>query len=123
MAIAAITFSALLALAALGAGIPKIRLKGDVPQQLQEHLGVSASLTRFIGLAEAAAAVGLVIGILWHPLGIAAAAGLAVLFAGAITYHRRAGDYANAATRGAAMAPAALGLVSLAAVATLSLSM
>jgi hypothetical protein len=120
--ITAIVLSALLALAALGAGIPKIRLKGDIPRQLQEHMGASASLTRFIGLAEAAAAIGLAVGVFWHPLGIAAAAGLAVVFAGAIAYHRRAGDYANPKTRGPAMAPAVLGLVSVATVAALSLT-
>jgi hypothetical protein len=44
------------------------------------------------------------------------------VFAGAIAYHRRAGDYANPKTRGPAMAPAVLGLVSVATVAALSLT-
>jgi hypothetical protein len=119
---AASVLSGPLALAVPGAGIPKIRLTGDIPHQLQVHMGVSAPVTRIIGLAEAAAAVGLAIGVFWHPLGIAAAAALAVLFAGAISYHGRAGDYADPETWGPSMAPVALGLVSLAAVATLSLS-
>lgn len=122
MTIAAVVLSVLLALAALGAGIPKIRLKGDVPQQLQEHMGVSAGLTRFIGLAEAAAAVGLLAGLRWHPLGIAAAIGLVILFVGAIVYHQRAGDYSDPKTRGPAMAPAVLILISAAAATTLALS-
>jgi hypothetical protein len=122
MFIAAAVLSALLAFAALGAGIPKITLKGSVPQLLQEHLGVSASLTRLIGVAEAAAAVGLVAGIFWHPLGIAAAAGLVIVFAGAVVYHGRAGDYADPKARGGAIGPIVLGLVALAAIATSALA-
>jgi hypothetical protein len=118
----ATVLSALLILVALAAGIPKIRLKGDIPENLQQHLGVSAPLTRFIGLAQVTAATGLAIGIFWHPLGTAAACGLTALFAGAIGYHQRAGDYADPKTRGSAMAPIVLALVSLAAAATTALS-
>lgn len=42
MFIAAIVLSGLLALAALGAGVPKARLTGSIPRQLQEHMGLSA---------------------------------------------------------------------------------
>ena len=43
---------------------------------------------RLIGTAELAAAVGLLIGLWWHPLGLAAAAGMAVLLTGAVITHR-----------------------------------
>ena len=122
MAIFADILSVLLAFAALGAGVPKISLKGGVPKLLQEHLGVSAALTRLIGLAEAAAGIALVVGIFWHPLGIAAAAGLVVVFVGAVGYHGRVGDYADPEARGGAMGPIILGLVALAAIVTSALA-
>jgi len=123
MTIAAIALSVILALASLGAGAPKALLKGDVPVALQEHMNLSAGMVRFIGLAEVAAAAGLVIGIFWRPLGIAAAIGMAVLLAGAIGFHAKAGDYADAKQRGGAMAPIFLGLIAVGAAVTLSLSL
>ncbi|MCX4597581.1 DoxX family protein [Streptomyces sp. NBC_01549] len=113
----------LLALVALAAGTPKALLKGSVPAQLQSPGGLSASLVRFIGLAEVAAAVGLVVGLFWQPLGIAAAAGFAVLLVGAVRFHAKAGDYASPETRGNAMAPIILTLVAIAAAVTLTLAM
>ncbi len=38
------------------------------------------------------AAVGVVSGLWWHPIGVAAAAGMAALLIGALISHRRAGD-------------------------------
>ena len=60
---------------------------------------------QLIGAAELAAAAGLLVGLRWHPLGLAAAAGMAVLLTGAVITHRRAGD------SGKEMAPALLALV------------
>jgi uncharacterized membrane protein YphA (DoxX/SURF4 family) len=121
MTIAAISLSILLALASLGAGAPKALLKGDVPVQLQQHLNLTPGLIRFIGLAEVAAAAGLVIGIWWRPLGIAAAIGMAVLLIGATGFHAKAGDYADSEKRGGAMAPILLALIAIGAAVTLSL--
>lgn len=123
MFIAAVILSLIVAVAAVGAGMPKVLLKGDVPTQLQQHFGLSEGLVRFIGLAELAAAVGLVIGLFWQPLGIAAAAGFAILMLGAIGYHAKAGDYADAKLRGPALAPIVLAVVAIAAVVTLALSL
>uniref|UniRef100_UPI002F918BE3 DoxX family protein n=1 Tax=Streptomyces sp. NBC_01562 TaxID=2975879 RepID=UPI002F918BE3 len=123
MYISAAVLSVLLALVALAAGTPKALLKGSVPAQLQSPGGLSASLVRFIGLAEVAAAVGLVVGLFWQPLGIAAAAGFAVLLVGAVRFHAKAGDYASPETRGNAMAPIILTLVAIAAAVTLTLAM
>ena len=47
---------------------------------------------RLIGVAELAAAAGILIGLWWHPLGVAAAAGMAVLLVGAVVTHRMAAD-------------------------------
>jgi uncharacterized membrane protein YphA (DoxX/SURF4 family) len=119
--VAAVVLSLVLALVSLGAGAPKALLKGEVPQRLQEHMKLSLGLVRFIGLAEVAAAAGLVIGIWWRPLGIAAAVGMAVLLAGATGFHARAGDYTDPKERGGAMVPIILTLIAIAAAVTLSL--
>ena len=47
---------------------------------------------RLIGVAELAAAVGLILGLVWHPIGVAAALGMALLVGGAVMMHLRAGD-------------------------------
>jgi uncharacterized membrane protein YphA (DoxX/SURF4 family) len=122
MNITAAILSILLAFVALAAGAPKVVLKGT-SAQLQSHLGLSAGLVRFVGLAEVAAAVGLVIGLFWRPLGVAAAVGLVVLFIGAIGFHAKAGDYSDPKLRTQAMVPIVLALVSAAAAVTLMMTM
>ena len=121
MHIAAAILSVLLALVGLGAGAPKVLLKGT-SAELQSHMGLSPGLIRFIGLAEVAAAVGLVIGLFWPPLGIAAAIGFAALLIGAVGYHAKAGDYADPKARLQAMAPIVVFLVAAATAVTLTLS-
>jgi DoxX-like family len=86
-----VTFSLLLAavclIPAAGklAGQPKMR-------QSAAHFGIPWSRYRLIGVAELAAAAGVLAGLWWHPLGLAAAAGMALLLAGALITHRRAAD-------------------------------
>jgi hypothetical protein len=123
MYVTAAILSVLLALVSLAAGAPKALLKGDVSAGLQSHMGLSAGLVRFIGLAEVAAAAGLIVGLFWQPLGIAAAMGFAVTMVGAVGFHAKAGDYADPATRGNAMAPFPLILLSAATAVTLGLAM
>jgi uncharacterized membrane protein YphA (DoxX/SURF4 family) len=79
------------------AGNPKMR-------QSAAHFGIPWPRYRLIGVAELAATAGILIGLWWHPLGVAAAAGMAVLLLGALITHRRAAD------SGKEMAPALLGL-------------
>ena len=55
-------------------------------------------------MAELAAAAGVLTGLWWHPLGLAAAAGMAALLTGAVITHRRARD------NGKEMTPALLTL-------------
>ncbi|MZE70481.1 DoxX family protein [Streptomyces sp. SID5789] len=121
MYIAAVILSALLALASLAAGAPKAQLKGRVPDELVAK-GLGPGLVRLTGLAEVAAAAGLVAGIWWQPVGIAAAAGLLVVMLGAVRYHAKWGDYADTEARGAASAPVLFALVAVAAAATLAAS-
>ena len=56
------------------------------------HFGIRWSTFQLIGAAELAAAGGVVIGLWWHPLGVAAAAGMALLLVSAMITHRRAAD-------------------------------
>jgi ABC-type transport system involved in cytochrome c biogenesis permease subunit len=56
------------------------------------HLRISSALTRFIGWCQIAAVFGLIAGLLWRPLAIAAATGVLLLLFGAVNAHRRVGD-------------------------------
>lgn len=87
---------------------------GGLRQSLEigDHLGIAPDAWLTIGLLELAGAVGLVAGLaVWAPLGIAAAAGLVLVGAGAITAHRRGG--VGAAPIGTALVAAVLALTSL----------
>jgi hypothetical protein len=123
MYVTAAILSVLFALVSLAAGVPKALLKGDVSAGLQSHMGLSAGLVRFVGPADVAATGGLIIGLFWRPLGIAAAIGFTITMIGAVGFHAKAGDYADPATRGNAMAPVILTAVSVATAVTLGLAM
>ena len=56
------------------------------------HLGISAGLSRMIGAAEIAAAIGLMAGLVIHPLAAVTAAAVCVLMAGGVSYHAKAKD-------------------------------
>ena len=56
------------------------------------HFGITWSRYRAIGLLEAAAAVGVLTGIVWPPVGLAAALGMTALLVGALIFHLRAND-------------------------------
>ena len=47
---------------------------------------------RLIGACELAGVAGVLVGLMWAPIGIAAAIGLALLSVGAIAFHVRASD-------------------------------
>ena len=73
-------------------------------QKSAAHFGIPWPHYRLIGVAELAAAAGILAGLWWHPLGVAAAAGMILLLIGALITHRRALDSATE------MAPALLSL-------------
>ncbi|WNZ13683.1 DoxX family protein [Streptomyces sp. 11x1] len=85
------TLAIVLTLVFLPLGLAKI---AAVPfmRQAAAHLGMSAGLYRVIGTLEVAGAVGLLLGLFAAPLGVAAAAGLALLMAAAAVVHLRHGD-------------------------------
>jgi DoxX-like family len=100
--IAAVVVTVLLA--ALFAFSSSIKLLG-IRQSLaiRDHLGVSPAQWRVIGLLELAGVVGVLTGLAWAPIGVAAAVGLGLLSVGAVIFHVRASD------RAADMAPAVIG--------------
>src|SRR5689334_11907779 len=67
------------------AGHPKMR-------HAAAHFGIAWHRYRLIGVAELAAAAGVLIGLLWRPAGLLAAVGMALLLIGALITHRRAHD-------------------------------
>jgi DoxX-like family len=71
---------------------------------IRDHLGVKPMQWRVVGLLELTGVVGVLAGLAWAPIGVAAAVGLALLLLGAITFHVRAADST------ADMAPAVIGL-------------
>jgi hypothetical protein len=86
-----VTISLLLAAACLVpaaaklAGHPKMR-------HAATHFGIAWRRYRLIGVAELAAAIGVLIGLVWRPAGLLAAAGMFLLLIGALITHRRAHD-------------------------------
>jgi len=95
--------SILLAAACLVPALAKL-LGHPKMQKSAAHFGIAWPRYRLIGVAELAAAAGVLAGLWWHPLGVAAAAGMVVLLTGALITHRRALDSAKE------MAPALLSL-------------
>jgi hypothetical protein len=59
---------------------------------IRDHLGVKPAQWRVIGALELAGVVGVLVGLAWPPIGIAAAIGLALLSVGAVAFHVRASD-------------------------------
>jgi DoxX-like family len=98
-----VALSFLLAAACLVPAVGKLTAQ---PKMLASasHFAIPWSSYRLIGVAELAAVAGVLAGLSWLPIGVAAASGMAVLLVGALTVHRRAGDGLQQA------APAVLGL-------------
>jgi uncharacterized membrane protein YhaH (DUF805 family) len=94
-----VTISLLLAAACLLPAAGKLTGQPKM-RKSAAHFGIPWPKYRLIGVAELAAAAGILAGLWWHPLGVAAAAGLALLLIGALISHRRAAD------SGKEMAPA-----------------
>lgn len=107
MSLLAVILIALAALVLLLAGVQKVALRHTVTEPMR-RIGVTDRSTRLIGVLELAGVSGLVAGIWFAPLGVAAGIGLAVLLLGAVVFHARAGDYRGRRHRGSATAPIVL---------------
>jgi hypothetical protein len=79
------------AMAALS-GIRKLRRDQKVVHVVHEVVGVPLKYFPHLAGCLFAGALGLVLGIWWPPLGIAAGVGLVVYFVGAVVAHLRVGD-------------------------------
>jgi hypothetical protein len=73
-------------------GLGKIRRDGRQLRVVHEVVGVPLKYFPFLAACEVAGALGLVVGIWWPPLGIAAGVGLVLYFLGAVVAHLRVGD-------------------------------
>ena len=65
---------------------------------IHDVVGMPLWSLRWLAACELAGAVGVLAGIAWSPLGIAAAAGLVLYFVGAVLGHVRVGDFKGQGT-------------------------
>lgn len=93
MHMAAVILSLVLAVAMLASGFMKL-IKAPRIVCMMEPLGVPAARLPLLGSLQIAGTIGLIAGIFLPPLGVAAAIGLVLYFAGAIVAHIRANDRA-----------------------------
>lgn len=73
-------------------GLQKVRHDPKVTRIIHDVVGVPMTWFPFLAACEFAGAAGLLGGLLWPPIGLAAAAGLVLYFVGAMAAHVRVGD-------------------------------
>ncbi|MDX6249621.1 MAG: hypothetical protein QOF10_2981 [Kribbellaceae bacterium] len=93
MFVAYAVIAILLAPALIMSAYTKLTRNERVVQTFTGQLGVPLGLYPFMAACEIAGAAGLIIGLWYGPLGIAAAVGLVLYFVGAIVTHLRKGDF------------------------------
>lgn len=86
-----VVLTLLLAAVILAAAVPKVVGQAQMRERMA-HLGVSPARAQMIGGLELLAVAGLLLGLLWWPIAVAAAVGLTLLLIGAASYHARAKD-------------------------------
>ena len=86
-----VTISLLLTAACLLPAVGKLTGQPKM-RKSAAHFGIPWPRYRLIGVAELAAAVGVLVGLVWRPAGLLAAAGMTLLLIGALITHRRAHD-------------------------------
>ena len=82
----------LLALGVLGSATAQLAGNKVVMANLV-HLGLPLRIIPFLASCLIAGGLGLVVGVWYHPLGIAAAVGLVLYFVGALIAHLRKADF------------------------------
>lgn len=97
MRIATYVLTAILAAGFLALAVPKLTAQPAMLDRLG-RLGVSARMSRILGLLELAAVAGFLIGLVWWPLAVAAAVGVVLQMIGAVALHLRAKDPAQVAS-------------------------
>ena len=91
MFIAAAIVSGLLAAALIASARGKL-VKDERIVTGMAKVGVPHEKLWPIAIAELAGAVGLIVGLFWWPIGVAAAVGVILYFIGAVTFHLRVHD-------------------------------
>ncbi|WP_077491123.1 DoxX family protein [Sinomonas mesophila] len=91
-AILSVLFSAVLAFSAVG------KIRKDPHQMAVLEVVKATTAAPLLAALELAAAAGLLAGLVWWPIGIAAGIGAVLYFAGAIIAHLRVGDRAVSAS-------------------------
>ena len=92
MGIAYLVITILLAAIVTFSGIGKIRRDPRIVQVIHELIGVPLKYFPLLTACEFAGALGVVLGIWWPFLGVAASIGLVIYFVGASVSHLRVGD-------------------------------
>jgi uncharacterized membrane protein YphA (DoxX/SURF4 family) len=92
MSIAYLVITILLAAIVTFSGIGKIRRDPHIVQVIHEVIGVPLKYFPLLAACEFAGALGILLGIWWPPLGVAASIGLVIYFVGASVSHLRVGD-------------------------------
>jgi sorbitol-specific phosphotransferase system component IIC len=92
MASAYTVVAVLTSLMAMFSGSMKIRHDPRVTSIIHEMVGVPLKFFPYLAACEFAGALGLLVGIVWPALGVAAAAGLSFYFVGAVVGHIRVSD-------------------------------
>ncbi len=92
MTIAYLVTTALAALMVAFSAVGKIRRDPAIVKVIVGTVGVPEKYLMPLAACELAGAAGLLIGIWWPPLGVAAGVGLVIYFLGAVVSHLRVGD-------------------------------
>jgi len=92
MRIASLVTTILLASMVVFSGIGKIRRDPHIVKVIHEVVGVPLKYFSLLAICEIAGGVGVVLGIWWPWLGVAAGTGLVVYFLCAVVSHLRVGD-------------------------------
>jgi len=92
MRIALLVITIVLAAMVLFSGIGKLRRDPHIVKVVHETVGVPMKYFLFLAACEIAGAVGLVLGIWWWALGVAAGIGLLLYFLAAVLSHVRVRD-------------------------------
>ncbi|HWH58920.1 MAG TPA: DoxX family protein [Terriglobales bacterium] len=92
MGIAYLVVAIVLAAMVLFSGVGKLRNDPHIVKVIHETVGVPMKYFPLLAACEIAGAVGLVLGIWWPILGMAAATGLVIYFVGAVVSHVQVND-------------------------------
>jgi len=93
MFIAYTIIAVIMSLLLVVSGVAKLRRNPNIVHGIHEVIGVPLHWLPWLAACEFAAAAGLLIGIVWWPLGIAAAIGVVLYFIGASISHVRVKDF------------------------------